>query len=249
MRFPQLLRAGAISGAAAGVAAALVMWLHTEPVIRRALAVEDARAHAGGAHHHEEELVSRTAQVFFGACTAAVAGLLFGLVFAVVFAKARHRLPGLTDQGRALWLGALGFGVFTLLPALAVPANPPAVGDPATVTQRTLTYVLTVLVGLLVIGLVSGLDHLLGSRGTTPPVRLVTDLVGAAVLVVVALWLLPASPDRIPADVPADLIWDFRVASLAQLGTMWLVLAALFGLLVSRRAGVVAREAEPVLTP
>lgn len=246
MRLSQLLRTGAISGAAAGLAAALVMWLHTEPVIRRALAIEDARAHSGGTHHHEEELVSRTAQVFFGACTAAIAGLLFGLVFAVVFARTRHRLPGLTDQIRAMWLGVLGFAAFTLMPALAIPSNPPAVGDPATVTQRTVIYVLTVLVGLLIIGAVSSIDHVLSSRHVTPPVRLVCDLVGATVLVVVALWLLPASPDRIPADVPAEVIWDFRVASLAQLSTMWFVLASLFGLLVSRRTGV-SREADPVL--
>ena len=150
MSFSRLLRNGALAGATAGLLSAVVMWLHTEPVIRRALVIEEARRHLDGGHHHDE-IVSRTAQVVFGAGTAALAGVLFGLVFAVVFARTRHRLPGVTDHARALWLAAFGFGVFVLLPALAVPANPPAVGDPGTVTRRTLIYVLAILVGLLVV--------------------------------------------------------------------------------------------------
>lgn len=243
MRFSRLLRHGAVAGATAGLAAALVMWLHTEPVIRRALAIEDARAHAGGGHSHEDPLVSRTAQVLFGAVTAVVAGVLVGLVFAVVFAKVRHRLPGATDHSRALWLGALGFGVLVAMPALAIPANPPAVGNPDTVTERTLIYVLAILVGLLVVGAVAGLHRLASDRGLSAPLRLSVTLVAGVVLVVVALWLLPATPDSIPTDVPADLVWDFRLASLAQLATMWFVLAIVFGLLVTRRTGA-AREVD-----
>jgi predicted cobalt transporter CbtA len=246
MRFSRLLRHGAVSGAVAGLVAALVMWLHSEPVIRRALAVEQAREHAAGSHDHEE-LVSRTAQVVVGACTAAIVGVLFGLVFAVVFARVRHRLPGASDHARALWLAVLGFGVFTLLPALVVPADPPAVGDPDTVTRRTLGYVLTILVGLLLVGLVSGLDGWLAGRGSTDAVRRSADLLAAAVLVPVAWWLLPDVSSPIPSDVPASLIWDFRVASLLQLAAMWGVLGTVFGLLVAREESP-ARDPEPVLS-
>jgi predicted cobalt transporter CbtA len=243
VRFYRLLRDGAVSGAAAGLAAALVMWLHTEPVIRRALVIEDARAHAGGGHTHSDEVVSRTAQVLVGAITAALVGLLFGLVFAVVFARTRHRLPGLTDHSRALWLALLGFGVFVLLPALAVPADPPGVGDPDTVTRRTLVFLLTILVGLLLVGVVSAVDGLLRRRAVSGPVRLTADLLAVAVLVPITVWLLPGVASAIPADVPADLIWDFRIASLAQQATMWLVLSCAFGLLQGRRA-TAAREVQ-----
>jgi predicted cobalt transporter CbtA len=234
VRFSHLLRDGAVSGAAAGLSAALVMWLHTEPVIRRALVIEDARARATGGHEHSDVVVSRTAQVVVGAGAAAIVGVLFGLVFAVVFARSRHRLPGLTDHSRSLWLALLGFGVFVAMPALAIPADPPGVGDPDTITRRTLVYLLAVLVGLLVVGAVSGLDGILRSRAVTQPVRLTADLGALAVLVPVCLWLIPGDPDSIPADVPAGLIWDFRLASLAQQATMWLVLACVFGLLRSR---------------
>jgi predicted cobalt transporter CbtA len=240
MRFSRLLRNGALAGAAAGLLSALVMWLHTEPVIRRALVIEEARGPVVGGHHHDDEIVSRTAQVFFGAGTAALAGVLFGLVFAVVFARTRHRLPGQTDHARALWLAAFGFGVLVLLPALAIPANPPAVGDSGTVTRRTLIYVLAILVGLLVVGVVGAVDRLLRSRDES--VRRSVDVAVAVGLTAVALWLLPDTPDTIPADVPAALIWDFRVASLMQLATMWAVLGTVFGLLSARQEAP-AREA------
>lgn len=243
MRFYRLLRDGAVAGAAAGLTAALVMWLHTEPVIRRALVVEDARAHATGGHTHSDEVVSRTAQVLVGAFTAALVGLLFGLVFAVVFAKVRHRLPGLGDHSRALWLAMLGFGVFVLLPALAVPADPPGVGDPDTVSRRTLVYLLTILVGVLLVGAVFAVDGLLRGRGIAEPVRMTAHLLAVAILVPLTIWLLPDVASSIPSDVPADLIWDFRLASLVQQGTMWLVLACVFGLLQSRRT-TAAREVQ-----
>lgn len=243
MRFYRLLRDGAVSGAAAGLTAALVMWLCTEPVIRRALVIEDSRAHVGGGHTHSDEVVSRTAQVLAGAVTAALVGLLFGLVFAVVFARTRHRLPGLTDHSRVLWLAALGFGVFVLLPALAVPADPPGVGDPDTVTRRTLVYLLTILVGLLLVGVVSAVDRLLRGRDVGQPQRLTVDLLVVAVVVPLTVWLLPAAASSIPADVPADLVWDFRLASMAQQSAMWLVLACVFGLLQSRRT-TAAREVQ-----
>ena len=47
---------------------------------------------------------------------------------------------------------------------------------------------------------------------------------------------MPGSPDVVPDDVPADLLWDFRVASLAQLAAMWLTLGLVFGVLMERAA-------------
>lgn len=47
-----------------------------------------------------------------------------------------------------------------------------------------------------------------------------------------ATWLLPDNTDAI--EVPADLIWNFRLASLATLLVLWLGLGAVFGLLAER---------------
>ncbi|CAN5798347.1 CbtA family protein [soil metagenome] len=234
MPFTRLLRDGVVAGAAAGLGAALVLWLLVEPVIRRALVIEEAR---GGADHAagEEPPVSRALQVIGGLATAAIVGVLVGVVFAVVFARTRHRLPGSTDLGRAAALALVGFTVVTLLPGLKLPANPPAVGDPATVTERTLLYLLTILVGLLVVGLVLAADAWLTHRGVAATSRTVAKTVLAVGGAVAVLALVPGSPDSVPKDVPATLLWDFRVASLAQLAAMWLVLGLVFGALAEAR--------------
>ncbi|MGH3364115.1 MAG: CbtA family protein [Nocardioidaceae bacterium] len=242
MWFTKLLRHGVTAGAAAGLSAALVLWLVVEPVIRRALIIEQAREeqHHGPSH---EPLVSRTLQVFGGVATAALVGVMVGVVFAVVFARTRHRLPGRTDVGRSAALATAAFLVVTLLPALKIPANPPGVGDPATVAERTLLYVLTVLVGLLGVGLVSAVDRRLAVRGLGIPQRMLANTAVAVLCVVAVLALVPTSPDTVPADVPPTLLWDFRVASLAQLATMWLVMGMVFGAMVESRAH--ARDAVP----
>jgi predicted cobalt transporter CbtA len=241
MTFPAFLRRGAAAGAAGGLAAALVEWLVVEPVIRRALLVEDARA----ARHHEHEvpLVSRTAQFWAGGVTAIVVGVIFGVVFTVVFVRLRDRIPGTTDLGRALVLAATGFAVLTLLPALHIPANPPGVGDHDTVNERTLIYVLTLVVGLLGVGAVLAADRRLRPR-VTEPVRHALDIVVGVSWIIGAMALLPDSPDHVPGDVPAGLLWDFRLASLAQLSTMWLVVGVVFGLLVDGRTRRPRRAAQ-----
>ncbi len=248
MTFTHLLRRGVVAGATAGLAAALVTWLVVEPVIRRALVVEEARrgghSHGGGG---EEPLVSRGLQVVGGAGTSALAGVMFGVVFAVVFAKTRHLLPGATDFGRAGVLAALGFFVFSLLPGTKLPANPPAVGDPATVTQRTWLYVLCILLGLLVVSVVASIDRYQRGRGVDVAVRGTVNLLTFVVGVALVFALVPGTPDTVPADVPAALLWDFRLASLTQLAVMWATLGVTFGLLVQTRTARSTRP-EPVPT-
>jgi len=250
MGIADLLRRGLAAGAAAGLAAALMVWLVVEPVLQKALAIEDARAaveEAGHGHHHaaEEPLVSRTLQVIGGMGTSLVVGCLFGIVFAVVFARTRHGLPAATEHGRAVVLAALGFLVFTLAPALKIPANPPAVGDPETVNRRTLLYVLAILVALALVLGAFALDKLLVDRGFSGPVRSTLVAVAFAAVAGAVLALTPGTPDTIPSDMPAALIWDFRLASLAGLAVMWAVLGLVFGLLVSPRVKAEA-VAEPV---
>ncbi|MBW8729566.1 MAG: CbtA family protein, partial [Terrabacter sp.] len=123
--------------------------------------------------------------------------------------------------------------------------NPPAVGNPETVGQRTMLYAVVLLLGVAIALLVPLLDQRLAARATVPSTRWAIDIVATVVLVVLVLVLMPGSPDAVPADVPAALIWDFRLASLAQLATMWLTLGLVFGLLLERLAAP-ERALEPV---
>ena len=239
MGFNQMLRRGAAAGAAAGCAAALMMWLVVEPLLRQALVIEDTRTAQAGSGHRmtemQEPLVSRTGQVLGGMGTGVIVGLLFGVVFAVVFSRVRHRLPAATDYGRSIVLVALGFGVFTLAPALKIPGNPPAVGDPATVGRRTLIYVLTVLIALALVLAAFELDRVLAIRGLAGPVRTTFVLVAFLTVAGTIFAVTPGTPDTIAADMPARLIWDFRIAYLAELGLMWATLGVVFGLLATRK--------------
>ena len=241
--FGSVLRRGVAAGAAAGLVAALVIWLAVEPVIRRALVIEDARGHAGGqsapipalhAHGGGEELVTRTQQVIGGAVTSVLVGVAFGVIFAIVFAKARPRVPGASDFSRSIGLGAIAFGAVALLPTITMPANPPAVGDPATVGRRTALYALSVLLGAAIAVAVPMLDRWLAGRRVTDATRWTVDILAVVAAVVLVVALLPGTPDAVPLDVPAALLWDFRIASLAQLAAMWLTLAVTFGLLLER---------------
>jgi predicted cobalt transporter CbtA len=252
LSFGSVLRRGVLAGVSAGLAAAVVIWLVVEPVIRRALAVEDARSLHGGqsaptglvTHGGDEPLVSRAAQVVGGAVTAVLVGVAVGVIFAVVFARMRERLPGRGDFGRSMVLAAIGFGAVSLLPALKIPSNPPAVGDPETVGQRTMLYAVVLLLGVAIALLVPVLDRRLAAGGTVASTRWAVDVVATVALVVLVLVLVPGSPDAVPADVPAALLWDFRLASLAQLATMWVTLGLVFGLLLERVAAP-----ERALTP
>jgi predicted cobalt transporter CbtA len=238
----RLVRAGASAGVVAGVLVGLMQWLITEPIINRALAIEELQGeaeHSSGTAHHHDELVTRTQQVIVGIWTDVLVAVLFGIVFAVVFMKMRHRLPGLADHVRTLSLAALGFYAFAMFPALAMPANPPAVGNPSTIAERTLLYLGAIILAVLVLVGTFAVDRALLLR-REPAVRTALSMSFFVVASALVLWLLPKSPDALPttgnaALIPgATLIWQFRIASLAQLAMMWLSLGTVFGLLLTR---------------
>ncbi|MDR7273887.1 CbtA family protein [Catenuloplanes atrovinosus] len=236
-----ILRRGALAGVAAGVVASVVAFAVVEPVIARALAVEEARSAGTPA---EEPLVGRAMQVAGGMVAAVAVAVCLALVLAVVFATVRHRLPARTDFGRAVLLAFLGFVSFSLVPALKYPANPPAVGDPDTVGARTAQYLSLIAAGVAIAWLAVLVRQVLVERGWSAPLA-VTGGVLAGVAGYLALMLIwPGGTVEIPADVPARLIWDFRVASLAELTAMWATMGAVLGLLLTPRTGGPAARAD-----
>ncbi|MDQ7909687.1 CbtA family protein [Phytohabitans sp. ZYX-F-186] len=225
-----VLRRAALAGLFAGVAAALIAFLVVEPRIDDALAIEAARSTSD-----EEPLFGRTTQVFGGMVAAAAVAVCLALVVGVVFARVRHRLPATTDFGRAALLAFLGFTTVALLPALKYPANPPGVGDPDTVTERTVQYLTLIAAAAAVTWLAFLVHDRLSARPWPPAYRAAVGVAVAAVGYTALLMTWPASPDSVPADIPAALLWDFRLASLAELATLWTVFGLGFGLLLTPR--------------
>jgi predicted cobalt transporter CbtA len=232
--FLPLLARVAIAGAAAGIASGLWALIVTERTITPALDIEEARNASEAGHAHEEELVGRGMQLFGGFLGTVIAAVVFSLVVAVVYAAVRDRLPGRTDVSRFSVLAAVGFGVFALLPAVKIPANPPAVGDPDTVGTRTAIYGATLLLGVVTALAVAAVVSALRRRGTGSSATAAAAVAVGAVMVALIVLLVPGNPDTISADVPAAVVWNFRLASLGQLAVLWTTLALAGGWLVDR---------------
>jgi hypothetical protein len=253
MSIGDLLRRGLAAGAAAGCLAAIWLLLITEGPIRDALAIEDARGAreaasvtAKGGHIHAEDVVAtHPQQVVFAILTLIIVGALLGLAFAVVYAASRARLPGYHDHTKAIALAGLAFFAVTLFPFIAIPGNPPAVGDPSTVNERTGIYVGALALGVILVLAAFALDKALsGTVGSGVRTALVLAFV---VLAGIGLQLLlPNTPDAIQAkefalsgdlslNASPELIWNFRLASLGQFVVLWGSMGAIFGALVNRK--------------
>jgi hypothetical protein len=193
---------GLVAGAAGGVATALFVRFVTETQIDYALGFEDA---AGiGAAPGEPAEFSRGTQHWGGMAAAVIYGLALGLVLGVAAAALHHRLAGRNEFQRAMKVAAAGFVALVFIPALKYPPNPPAVGNPDTIGQRSTEYLLLLTASIIVVFLSWHFWVLLTERGWDGARRF---LVGGGTFVVavsllVVLW--PASPDAInPPDSDA----------------------------------------------
>jgi hypothetical protein len=222
-----LLWRGMLAGLCAGILAFGFASVVGEPQVNTAISFEEQHARAAG-EPTMPPLVPRDVQSTAGLFTGvALYGIAFGGLFALAFAAAFGRVRRASPSRTALWLAAGVFGVVVLVPGLKYPANPPAVGDPGTVGQRTLAY-LTMLAAAVTLALAAWwASRALRARGVPDHVRLTVVAAGYTVAVALAYALWPANPDRI--DVPATLLWRFRLASLGGAAALWSVLAAVFG--------------------
>lgn len=224
---------GALAGIAGGIAAALFQWSVTERQIRKALAIE--AAHESGVH---EEMFSRGTQVIGGMLGACLYGIFLGLVFGFVCAIFWHALSGREVFTRSIRLAFLIFVAWTFVPALKYPANPPGVGNPDTIAQRTASHLALAIVSLVVLFLAWELWKQLTARGIEGAPRFASVVAAYLLAITFAYLVLPANPD--PIDAPASLIWHFRLDSLAGNALLWLVIGTTFGWLGDR---AMAREA------
>ena len=227
-----LLR-GLLAGALAGALTAVYNLLLTEPVLDRAIALEGDGAGP----------VSRETQKYLGGPAGQV---LFGVSMGLLFALAYRVLPSAAPPWRRAMGLALGaYLVMALIPQLRYPANPPGVGDPDTIQSRTSAYLLTYALGLVVVPGAYAVLRALKARGTSEPVRQVAVVAGAVAAIALVYALLPDSGDRV--DVPAAIVWDFRIRALGGLTLFFALLGAGYGYLSERAAAAAPAEREPAL--
>jgi len=229
-----LLLRGLLAGLIAGLLAGVFAYAGGESRIDAAIAIEEAAAHAAvpGDDHHGEELVSRTGQKGGLFLATALYGVAMGGLLATAYTVLRRRLRTPSDTRAAFGLaGAALLGV-VLVPFVKYPANPPAVGDPATIDQRTVSWLSIVVIGLVAVW--AGVVAARALRAQTPEwLRATAALAGFLVVVTVGYVLLPVF-DEVPDAFPPDLLWTFRLASLGTQVTLWVALGLAFAALLHR---------------
>ena len=229
----QLLVRGMLVGLLAGVLAFGFAKTFGEPQIDKAIAFEDQMAQMHG-DAPEEELVSREVQSTFGLFTGVVVySVSLGGLFALVFAYALGRIGKVGPRGLAALLALAAFVTLILVPGLKYPANPPSVGDPQTIAQRTRLFFLMLLVSVAAAVIaINAARTLIARRGVWSGAILGVALY--IVIVAAAGSLFPVI-NEVPEQFSAVLLWKFRVASLGIQLVLWTTLGLVFGAVAERK--------------
>ena len=220
------LRRGMAAGLLSGLLAGLFAFLFGEQFVESAIQLEQAAGDQGG------EIFSRSTQKIGLFFATGLFGVTVGGLFGLAYACFRDHLLSDSEWNRSLSLaGAIFAGAF-LIPFVKYPANPPTVGEPATIGSRTASYLAMVALSLLVVLTAWYVARTLRERGAGAPVRQLTVGLGVAVAVGVLFLALPAAPD--PGEFPSGLLWNFRLSSLGTQLVFWTGLGVVFGLLCER---------------
>ncbi|MDY6871596.1 MAG: CbtA family protein [Actinomycetota bacterium] len=250
----QIIGRGLLAGALAAVVAFVFARIFVEPVIDPAIGYEDglgearqAMEHASHGHSHGagggefSRAIQMNLGLGFGMLAFCVA---MGALFAIVFAVAYGRVGDVSARLLSLYVAGGMLLSFYVVPSLKYPASPPALSLDETLRQRTLLYLLMVVVSAaLLTGAVylgRRLQERLGTWNAT--------LAGAGAYVVasaVLMLILPTvaeTPGPLRDDsgaivyegFPADVLYDFRLYSLGTQVVMWATIALVFAPLASR---------------
>jgi hypothetical protein len=208
---------GAVSGAVAGLITSVAAYFFLEPVLNAAIALEGPADGTAPVSRQTQTLLGMPAGFVL---TGAALGLLFALAYRVLPSAA----PVWT---RSLGLAAGAFTALALIPQLRYPANPPGVGDPETIADRTSGYLLAVALGVIVVAASYAALRALRTRGVSAPVRQTAVTAAAVVTVALGYALFPDNTD--PVSAPAQLVYEFRIRSLGLLTLLYAALGAVFG--------------------
>jgi hypothetical protein len=246
----QLLVRGMLAGVLAGLLAFGFAKVFGEPQVDHAIAFEEQAAKAeakantqsmagmnmaGGmqmsnAEAAEPALVSRATQAGLGLFTGVVIyGAAFGGLFALVFAFAYGRIGPLSPRATSALLAGAAFLALVVVPDLKYPANPPAVGHPDTIGQRTGLFLAMIVISIAALVIAIALGRRLAARlgGWN------AGFVGGAafILLVAAAQILLPAINEVPDQFPAVVLWRFRIASLGLEAILWTTIGLVFGIM------------------
>jgi predicted cobalt transporter CbtA len=232
---------GLLAGLFAGLVAFGVAYVVGEPSVNAAIAIEESagldHGHAADEPAASEEApgteVSRSLQSTLGLLTATVvAGVTLGGLVGVISALALGRFGRLGVRGVSLSVAAIGFVSVSLLPFVAYPPNPPAVGDPNTIGTRTALFFIMLAVSIIAAATAVLVGRKLAARWGGWYATLMA-IAGYLLVTLTAVALLP-SYSEVPVDFPATVLYEFRAASLITQLTLWATLGVVLGELLYR---------------
>jgi len=217
-----VLKAAVLAGLLGGFVAAGFHWIFTEPLIDRAVEMEQ-HSHASPAVSPVEPAVSRPVQklgLFIGFLLYGGAwGLLFGLLAYAI-------RPWFTeiDYGKqGFFLAVLLGWAVAIFPLLKYPANPPGVGELETIGIRQQLFL--EFIALSLIGTVVAVAIERRLRRTDRLARagvMISYAVGLAMLFLA----FPSNPD--PVRLPPELVGEFRLLSLLGQFVFWTAMGGMF---------------------
>ena len=241
-----LLLRGMLIGIIAGLLSFSFLKIVGEPQIDRAIAFEThidqtkaqaliAKGLPAPKEQPEPELVSRRVQAGIGLLIGVmVYNVAFGGLFALAFALAYGRIGDFGPRSTAALLAALGLVAIYIVPSLKYPANPPSVGDPATIGPRTALYFSMIAISLAAMIAAGMLCLRLAARFGAWDACLIAG--AAYLIVVIAAGLALPAINEVPREFPAVVLWQFRIASLGAQLIMWGTIGLVFGALTERAA-------------
>ncbi|MEU5844271.1 CbtA family protein [Rhodococcus sp. NPDC047139] len=244
--YGRLVVRGLLAGLLAGLIAGAVAFVVGEPQLDAAVALEtavsephshadsDTATAAPADHTHEDEpLVSRTGQRAGLFLATSLAGVALGAIFATVAYAIRRAVP-VSAVTLSIGLAAAAWLAVVVVPYVKYPPNPPSVGDPETIDQRTLLWLAAVAVGLAA---VAGAAYVatVSAKRLSPSARIALTTLTFVVVATVGCVLLP-TVDGVDDGFPTTLLWDFRLSTLATQTTLWVSLGLIFAYLSDRSA-------------
>ncbi|MFF2550570.1 CbtA family protein [Nocardia sp. NPDC058058] len=272
----RIIGRGVLLGGLGGLLAFAFARILAEPIIGRAIDYEtgrdDAQMALDKAAGHpmadmaDTELFTRTEQANVGIGFGMVVfGLALGALFAVVYYLALRRAGNIGPRNLALLVAGGMFLTLYAVPFLKYPANPPSIGHPDTIKERTALYVaMIVITGVALLAAVWLGRKLAARLGNWTA----TIAAGASFVVVMAVVMLILPPlghlsanksfgdfdTETPQPLtdptgkivypgfPADDLYHFRLYSFAAQLIMWAVIGVGFAWLAPRLLGERATE-------
>ncbi len=207
----------------------------------------------------DPDIFSRTLQSNLGAGVGMILfGVAVGALFAVTYAVCLGRVGNIQPRVLALLVSAAGFLAVYLVPFVKYPANPPAIGSPDTIKERGALYLLMVFCSVLFLVAAVWLGQRLGKRfGNWNASALAGATFVVAIGIVIAILPSPghlagneqpfghqttetplpltnASGAIVYPGFPADVLFDFRLYSVAAQLILWATIGLVFAPMAER---------------